>query len=132
MKVFNCAFEDFPSLIKHLENHNFFSEPNLLIQFFDGRNDELLFQEMAETLSSLFPQATVLGVTTAGEILDGKMLENSVSLSFCAFTCTKLIPLYSPTCDFQGGEAVIHSLPKEGIKAAIFFSEGLQGAPKSF
>ena len=132
MKVLNCAFEDFPSLIKHLENHNFFSEPNLLIQFFDGRNDELLFQEMAETLSSLLPQATVLGVTTAGEILDGKMLEHSVTLSICAFTSTKLIPLYSPTCDFHGGQTVIHSLPKEGIKAAIFFSEGLQGAPEEF
>lgn len=132
MKVFNCVFEDFSSLIIQIKSHAFASEENLLVQFFDGRNNEQLFEEMAQKLSTLLPNATILGVTTAGEIFDGKMLENSVTLSFCAFTHTRLIPLSSPTCDFHGGQAIINSLSKKSIKAAIFFSEGLEGAPEEF
>lgn len=132
MKVLNFVFEDFSSLTNQIENNAFASEQNLLVQFFDGRNNEQLFEEMAHKLSSLLPHATILGVTTAGEILDGKMFEHSVTLSLCAFTQTKLIPLYSPTCDFKGGQTTINALTQHGIKAAIFFSEGLEGAPEEF
>lgn len=132
MKVSNLQFKDFLSLEKHIVSHTFNHEKALLVQFFDGRNDEQLFREMASKLFLLLPKATILGVTTAGEILDGKMLENSVLISFCAFAHTKLIPLYTPTCDFEGGKCIVKALPKERVKAAIFFSEGLEGKPEEF
>lgn len=132
MKVLNFQFENSLSLLKHIENNAFQTEKNLLVQFFDGRNDEYLFGEMSRQLFSLLPNATILGVTTAGEILDGKMLENSVLISFCAFSHTKLIPLSSPTCDFNGGKSIGKKLPKKHVKVAIFFSEGLKGKPEYF
>lgn len=132
MKVLNFLFEDFASLRQHIEKNAFQAENNLLVQFFDGRNDEKLFHEMTTNLSCLLPHATILGVTTAGEILDNKMLENSITLSFCAFSHTHLIPLYHPTCDFQGGQIIGNGLLKPEIKVAIFFSEGLEGQPEEF
>ena len=131
MKVSNFKFEDFPSLKKHIEQEAFEKETSLLVQFFDGRNDEQRFGDLASFLSTLLPRATILGVTTAGEILDGKMLESAVTLSFCAFSHTKLIPLYTSHCDFNGGISVVQHLDKS-IKAAIFFSEGLHGKPEAF
>lgn len=100
MKVSNFKFEDFSSLKKHIEQEAFENEKSLLVQFFDGRNDEQRFSDLASTLSALLPHATILGVTTAGEILDGTMLENTVTLSFCAFSHTTLIPLHTSHCDF--------------------------------
>ncbi|ASC94196.1 sensor domain-containing phosphodiesterase [Sulfurospirillum diekertiae] len=131
MKVSNFTFEDFSSLKNRIEYEAFENEPSLLVQFFDGRNDEQLFSDLSSTLSALLPHATIIGVTTAGEILDGKMLENTVTLSFCAFTHTKLIPLYTHHCNFNGGISVVQHL-SHTVKAAIFFSEGLQGKPEEF
>lgn len=102
MNVSNVRFEDFPSLQHHIEQKGYGKENALLVQFFDGRNDEQRFSDLAAFLSHLLPHATILGVTTAGEILDGKMLENSVTLSFCTFSKTRLIPLYTSHCDFNG------------------------------
>jgi hypothetical protein len=59
------------------------------------------------------------------------MLENSVTLSFCAFAHTHLIPLYTPDCHFNAGVAIVQHL-SQNVKAAIFFSEGLQGKPEEF
>lgn len=131
MKVSNFKFEDFSSLKKHIEQEAYEHEKSLLVQFFDGRNDEQLFSDLSSTLSALLPHATILGVTTAGEILDSKMLENAVTLSFCAFSHTHLIPLHTSHCDFNGGISVVQHLNKN-VKAAIFFSEGLHGKPEEF
>ncbi|MDD3344563.1 MAG: EAL domain-containing protein, partial [Sulfurospirillaceae bacterium] len=76
--------------------------------------------------------AVILGTTTAGEIFNAHTYENSVVLSFCAFSQTKLIPLISQTCDFNGGLTLAKSLPKNDVKAAILFSEGLVGQPEEF
>ena len=71
MRVSNVRFEDFPSLKKHIAQEAFSDEKFLLVQFFDGRNDEQGFRDLTTTLVELLPHATILGVTTAGEILDG-------------------------------------------------------------
>jgi len=131
MRVSNVRFEDFPSLKKHIAQEAFSDEKSLLVQFFDGRNDEQGFRDLTTTLVELLPHAIILGVTTAGEILDGKMVENSVILSFCTFSHTTLIPLHTRHCDFNGGICVTQHLSKN-VKAAIFFSEGLVGKPEEF
>ena len=124
MRVSNVRFEDFPSLKKHIAQEAFSDEKSLLVQFFDGRNDEQGFRDLTTTLVELLPHATILGVTTAGEILDGKMVENSVILSFCTFSHTTLIPLHTRHCDFNGGICVTQHLSKN-VKAAIFLVKDL-------
>ncbi|MDD3343543.1 MAG: hypothetical protein PHR87_08220, partial [Sulfurospirillaceae bacterium] len=103
MNVSNIIFQDFLSLAQHIEHHDYRNKPSVLVQFFDGRNQRSLFSEMASTLFSLLPNAVILGTTTSGEIFNAHTYENSVVLSFCAFSQTKLIPLISQTCDFNGG-----------------------------
>ncbi|MDD2384732.1 MAG: EAL domain-containing protein [Sulfurospirillaceae bacterium] len=132
MKVFNTIFQDYSSLTELIKNNDYRNEPALLVQFFDGRNHQELFSEMASTLAFLLPNAVIIGATTAGEIFDAHMYENSVVLSFCAFSHTKLIPLLSRTCDFKGGQTLAKTLPKDAVKAAILFSEGLAGHPEEF
>lgn len=131
MKVLNVKFDGFPSLEREILKQNFQDEKSLLIQFFDGRNSLPLFEEMAKTLFNLLPNATILGATTAGEIFDGKMLDNSVVISLCAFQKTKLIPLSSSTCNEESAVAIAQKIPKNA-KAAIFFSEGINSNAEMF
>lgn len=131
MKVLNMVFEDFHTLQKCFDENGFTKDENLLVQFFDGRNDEQLFEMMAKELTARLPHATILGVSTAGEILNGEMLEQSVTLSLCAFSKTKLIPLHSTACSYTSGHMIATKIPPTA-KAAIFFSEGLHGEPEEF
>lgn len=132
MKFSTIVFHDESRLKQHIVEHGLAHQKALFVQFFDGRNNKQLFEEMASLLSTLLPQATILGSSTAGEIFEGKMYETSVVISFCLFTKTALIPLFSPSCDFNSGTLLAQKLSSPSIKAAIFFSEGLAGEPEAF
>ncbi len=131
MRVINFIFEDFIELKRKIDEDSLDKEENLLVQFFDGRCDELLFDAMAKDLKQLLPKAVILGTSTAGEIHNGKMYEDEVVISFCSFKKTKLVPLYDETCGYNGAINISKQIP-ENSKAALFFTEGFTGYPEDF
>lgn len=131
MKVLNLIYKDFSSLKKLVKSECLVDAKSILVQFFDGRNNDTLFREMAKKLTEMLPNAVVIGVSTAGGIFDGRITEESVVISICSFSQTKLIPLYSPECDYGSGSHIGSIIPTQ-CKATIFYAEGYSGNPESF
>lgn len=132
MKTVNIIFSGFDELQKTVSSNGFLSSKNLLIQIFDGRNSYDDFCELSEYIAKLLPNATVLGTSTAGEILDSKMSENSAVISFCTFKNTSVIPISSENSSFQDGVSTANTILDNDIKAAIFFSDGLYSNADEF
>ncbi len=132
MKVVNIVFESAEALRELIAKNEFYNEKNLLVQFFDGRDDADAFNEIAKLLKNELSQATIVGVSAGGEIIGDKMIDFKVVISFCAFENTTLIPLYTPKCDFDGGVEIASGILKDEIKSALFFSEGINGKPEAF
>lgn len=131
MNILNLNFTDYTTLQKSIKEHFADDLKSVLIQFFDARNDIDLFSQMAQQLTSMLPNAVVLGVSTTDGIMDGKIIENGVVISICSFSKTNLIPLYTPSCNYSGGKSIASTI-NYNCKAALFFSEGFTGIPESF
>ena len=132
MKTVNIYFSGFEELEKTVTDNSFLDSKNLLIQIFDGRNSYTDFCILSEYIAKLLPTATVLGVSTAGEILNAKMSENGAVISFCSFKNTTLIPLSSQGSEYKDGVLSANAIDGDDIKAAIFFSDGLYSNADEF
>jgi serine phosphatase RsbU (regulator of sigma subunit) len=94
MKTLNIYYQGYnqfkefisqPFITEHRNNAS-----DLLIQCFSGIIDIEYLSRMVKELNSLLPEAKIIGVTTAGEILDGKVTSNKIALSFSFFQHTTL------------------------------------------
>jgi hypothetical protein len=111
--------------------------PTLVLYFASSCYDQ---QELADGMKRSFPEATVVGCSTAGEILTGKMLENSiVAMAFDAGTIGEcsLQPLYNISTEDHLPHAFRQFEKYHGISvhtnadpayAGIILADGLQRA----
>lgn len=125
-------------------NHNFSSISELL-QVFDDKNidltsDKILIQvftsifdkEFIETnLKSILqnlPNSTIIGTTTAGEIIDSKMSEKNFFLSISVFKSTSIKSTYLIEEDsHQLGEKISSEIFKDDTcKCIISFCDGIK------
>ncbi len=131
MKATSIDFTSLQNLKNYINENSFASEKSLLVQFFDGRCDEKLFRELTEQLHTMLPNAVILGTSTSGEIMDGKIFEGKTILSFCVFQKTKLIPLSSLNCNYESGVSLANKIPPT-CKTVIFFTEAIKSEPEKF
>lgn len=90
MKSFNIKFTS-KSLLKNFINSNYiFKSKSILVQIFDGVCDSKKAVDIASYISSILPSASIIGASTAGEISEGKMHENSIIISFTIFDKTNV------------------------------------------
>lgn len=132
MKLFNHIYESETLLYAFIKQHLQDKPENILIQMFSGELDESIVQNILHTLSIALPDAKVIGTSTSGEILDGKMQDNSISLSFAVFENTKIKTYYAPIVDFDSGKKMAEDIMEPNTKAIISFSESLKSDPPSF
>jgi hypothetical protein len=101
--------------------------PNLILMFVSP-----IFKfkrELLDLLLERFPDAHILGCSTAGEISDIEVSDDSISLTAIAFekttlhsTCTHF---NSMTNSKETGEKLINLLPKKGLRHVLVLSDGL-------
>jgi len=126
MKSFNTTFRDYASLEKFVSLNSIAEHKNILIQVFSGIIDEATTGELAQNIKALLPQANIVGVTTAGEIFHGKILECSIVISFSIFDSTHIkSKMYDLTTEHKIEDAV-NELVTSDTKAMIIFSDGLK------
>jgi len=100
---------------------------SLLIQLYFGMTEKKKIQKWLKKVKEDFPQALIIGSTTAGEIAHAKMYERDLVLSFSFFQETKLKATYTEDIDADAGKKAAKTIYTKNTKAAIVLSEGLHG-----
>jgi len=100
---------------------------SLLIQVYTGVINKAHIKEILRSLQKDFPLATIIGATTAGEIVHAKMYEHQTVLSFTFFKDTKLKISYQKAINRSAAKAVAKDIYTKNAKAAIVLGEGLLG-----
>ncbi|MBS4188835.1 EAL domain-containing protein [Bacillus sp. FJAT-49705] len=127
-KTITCIFENNSQLNRFIENHELNEYPNLLIQVFSGKSDRSFILQLQSTIKEYLPYATVIGCTSSGEIIEGRMIDNEAILSFTIFEKTELksILLHQDFYEnsFDMGISLAEQLSDFDTKALILFPVG--------
>ena len=82
-----------------------------------------------DDLTRAFPQAVLLGCSTAGEIHAGSLHDASVSVAVAAFDHTDLRAVHTPVAgaadSAAAGERLAHDLAGEGLRAVFLLGDGV-------
>jgi hypothetical protein len=102
-------------------------EPNLILVF-AGR--ELLQKTLlGQEIRQAYPKAILAGCSTAGEIGQATVRENSASISFIQFEKTELVyrehKIKNSADSNKAGEELVESFPKKDLKHLFVLSDGL-------
>ncbi len=89
---------------------------------------QLVVQHM-DSIQQHFPKAIITGCTTAGEILDDQVRDNSLSLTSLTFESVQVKAVQVKVADYENsalaGEALAQQLPVESLRHVLVFSDGL-------
>ena len=69
-------------------NQYYFTDNSVLIQVFSGITNKTQIQQSIYDIKKLFPFASIIGTTTAGEILNGEISDNKIVLAISIFHST--------------------------------------------
>lgn len=94
-----------------------------------GATDVLKEPELFEDIKNRFPKAHTFGCSTAGEIYDTRVLDDSVVATCIEFERSRFmgsqIKLDDVAGSFSAGERLADSLEKEGLRHVLVLSDGL-------
>ena len=127
MKAFNCYFVDEKTLNTFITENRIKEYDSVLIQVFSGNNNPQFIKALIKTLKSVLPQASIMGTSSSGEILNGEYSQRKVVLSFMCFENIKVkteIVIDDKADLYQSGKYLADSLIKEDTKALLVFSQG--------
>ena len=125
MKLFNIKFSTNSELNDFIFANDIHCSQNILVQVFSGIYEENKLLDITAYIKTILPNSNIIGTTTAGEIVEGKMDEEKIIISFSIFETTKIkSKLFQFDSDFN-----IDDISKELIfddtKVLIIFSDGL-------
>ena len=125
MKTYNVEYKDYETLKLYISNNDMMKYNNILVQVFSGIGKREFIEEVIKNLKSLIPQCKIIGATSAGEILNGKIFENKCVLSISVFekTVIKTILIKEKISDFNKGVQIAHKLISQDTKVIISFGD---------
>lgn len=127
MKLFNCIYDSNDKLIAFIDENGLRREPNLLVQIFCGMTGLERLRELLAVLQRELPQASVIGASTSGELMDGEHKTNSIVVSFACFRNMRVRFFLVPegTADMrQAGQRIREELVEKDTRLLIVFSHG--------
>ena len=102
---------------------------NMQLVILFGATDVLKEPGLFEDMKNRFPKAHTFGCSTAGEIHDTRVLDDSVVATCIEFERSRIvgsqIKLDSVAGSFSAGEKLADSLEKEGLRHVFVLSDGL-------
>ncbi|WP_025026789.1 EAL domain-containing protein [Caldalkalibacillus mannanilyticus] len=128
MRTINVEYSDQFDLYTFIRDQEIHKKDQILIQVFTSYVDEEYIHSLRSHLLDVLPQATIIGTTTDGEILNGQILTQSTVLSFTIFEKTSLsatcIEYASSSC-YQTGVELARRVVTKRTKALLVFADGL-------
>lgn len=83
-----------------------------------------------EDIRAAYPKAEIIGCSTAGEIFDTRVTDDTVSLAAIELSATSVVcarvAIDNAAESFEAGARLAASLPREGLVHVLVFSEGLR------
>lgn len=131
MQTVNTYYTNYDSLKEFVKKHQdmLFDKKNrsVLIQVFSGICDRKFLEDLISQITGLVPHAQIIGATTGGEIMDGKVSSLETVLSFSVFKHTDVhtaIALPEDGGSFELGRTIASSLAGGQHQLLILFSAG--------
>lgn len=123
MQTFNHLYDGKKALHAFLDTLDTEGK-SILVQLFSGQKKRKKLRTILETLSTrLGDDAVIAGASSAGEVLDGKLKEESIVLSVSLFDSTRVRSAYFTTPGEL--ELIKNELIEDDTKAVILFSAGI-------
>ncbi len=103
------------------------SEKSLVLVF--GSAKKSLIEEPLKQLVNSFNKATIIGASTAGEILQDELLSDSIVVAVMTFTSTHIKSISEPLTkveySYDSGVTIATKLLEDDLKAIFILSDGL-------
>jgi PAS domain S-box-containing protein len=88
LQTFNHIFTSQKKFKSFLDEKNIDRKSKAFVQLFVGNSDPQNMQNILETINTQLPFASTISTSTAGEIIEGKLIENSAIVSLTVFEST--------------------------------------------
>jgi diguanylate cyclase (GGDEF)-like protein len=127
MYTLNYVYVNESDLINFIYKNNLQNQKNLLIQVFSGKVEKTFLENLKNLIKKHLPQAKIIGTTTDGEIIDCKVLQKEVVISFSVFEKTTIRTMLLEKYDISSeklGEIINENI-NDKTKVAIIFADGL-------
>ena len=127
MKQFNINYSSKESFKNYLhENDIVFANDKILVQIFTSFREKHKVQKIASEICEVLPNAVLIGSSSAGEIIDGLMQEESCVVAISVFEKTKIVASYVEGEDaYSMGVLMASKLLNEKSRCCINFVDGL-------
>ncbi len=134
MKSYNLLYTK--EAIQTLPIEKINNSKSILIQIFTTTVDKNALKNKLEILQHYFPEAKIIGTTTAGSIIGGKLEDNDCVVSITTFENTALslshIKDISYEESFKQGEYIAQNLVTKDTKALIIFGDNTSVNAQAF
>jgi len=128
LKTLNYIYSEKDDLAEFIAKNNLLNYKNVLLQVFTGIIDFEYIQNLIIVIKKLLPNIKIIGTTTAGEIINGKITENKTIFSFSIFEKTEIVTFFSKI-EKNGKKTALNLINKFPVnkkaKAGITFSNGM-------
>ena len=126
MKQYGFVYSNFYEMQSFIYSMNINKNDNILIQVFTGVVEIEFINNIIDEISSLLPQAEIIGATTAGEIYKGNAFSHTTIISFTIFEKVQIkTKLLNNNNEYKLGINIVKELVEEDTKVVILFSDGL-------
>ncbi len=109
---------------------------SVLIQIFTGNSSRTMVQKLLKEVRVFFPEAIIVGTSTAGEISNEKLTQHKTLISITTFKKTRLssfsVDAVTPENSMEAGEILAEKLAKKDTALLMLFTEGLYVNPDDF
>ncbi|MCD6433915.1 MAG: FIST C-terminal domain-containing protein, partial [Sulfurimonas sp.] len=85
MRLLNYKYLNKNSLVEFIKNNEIIDSSAVLMQLFYSNSNIKDLYKIREELKSVLPNASMVGTSTAGIVSDGKMIDDSIIISFSIF-----------------------------------------------
>jgi hypothetical protein len=121
MKTFNIRFRSDEKLRDYIYENQIIDSSDILIQVFSHQKKHDDIQKITTVLKELLPSSTLIGTTTDGEIIEGRILTANSVISISIFEQSTVKSTFlKPTQDsFATGESLAKDIIQDDTKAIV-------------
>lgn len=123
MKTLNHIVVSDESLKTFLKKNRVDPHKEHFVQLFIGNNNKDVFEDTLKSVNKILPSSSIIATSTAGEIVDGRMLDNSTVVSITTFDSTKVkVQLIEESSEVDISEQIVSTMVEDSTKLILLFN----------